>query len=75
MTIIKMVNLDTNHKQMNCYGHDFLARLKKEIVKLKDPKEANNMPILLIRCKTQEKFVILGKSLVETIYILVKLNR
>jgi hypothetical protein len=28
----------------------------------------------LLRCKTQEKFVILGKSLMETIYILVKLN-
>lgn len=51
------------------------CKVKKRNCKIEDPKEANNMPILLIRCKTQEKFVILGKSLVETIYILVKLNR
>jgi hypothetical protein len=44
MAIIKMVNLDTNHKQMNCYGHDFLARLKKEIVKLKIPKKQITCP-------------------------------
>ncbi len=68
-----MVNLDTNCKHMNYYGHD-PSKIKERNCKIEDPKEANNIPIFLLRCKTQEKFVILGKSLMETIYILVKLN-
>jgi hypothetical protein len=50
------------------------CKIKERNCKIEDPKKTNNIPIHLLRCKTQENFVILEKSLVETIYILVKLN-